>query len=95
MNRTFAVSAYLLCLGVGGNAQSAKPSTITCEEPANCSHKFIDNGKFKTLTTDDISLTAALWGGKKIYRIDLSVTNRGKQSIDVLPSDVTLDTGDT
>jgi hypothetical protein len=66
-------------------------NTVLCEEETNCTHQLIDGYKFKILTTDNLLITASLASNGHLTRIDLSVTNLGQKSVDLLPRDMILE----
>jgi len=85
----------LLCSNTLFNwiAQAQTPATppiIRCEEDVTCTHQFVDGQKFKILTTDGAVIAVALRSNGHYVRADISVTNLAQRTVDVLPSEMTL-----
>ena len=67
------------------------PKVLVCNESAGCSHEFIDGHKFKTMTSDGLTVTVSMMAIGKYIRADVTVMNGTTATVDVLPTDFECD----
>ena len=67
------------------------PKILLCDENAGCEHRFIDGQKYKILTSDGLTVIVSLAITEKYTRADVSVSNGGTASVDVMPTSFQLE----
>jgi hypothetical protein len=60
-----------------------------CQEPANCSHKFVSDALVKILHDNGIVIAMMIIDTGHYFRVDVGVRNNSSKSIDVMPSTFT------
>lgn len=83
--------ALLLLVAASVMAQQNTQMPITCDEGNGCAHQFVNGQKFKILTGDGFTVTAAVRGNAKYLRVDVSVVNNSATSVDILPTTFSVD----
>jgi hypothetical protein len=63
---------------------------VRCQEPANCSHKFISGAMLQILNENGIVVLTMIVDTGRYFRVDVAVVNNTSQPVDVLPSSFTL-----
>jgi len=67
------------------------PKILVCDESAGCTHEFIDGHKFKTMTSDGLTVTVSMMAIGKYIRADVTVMNGTAGTVDVPPTDFECD----